>query len=220
MSRIDITKNKDLIITQFQKEPIIQDIINGLDSIIQKNHIDILCNLESSLSIDNAYGYFLDRLGNNFGYPRPSIPQNYFNYFGFNDSGSNFDNAPFYYGVVDPLTPVGDIIYKKLLKLWIKNIFYDGSFLDANKALILSLGKSYLINHYNLSASVVIYDEPAEIVYAIIKQDLVPQVAGIRYNEYSVKETGKKYFGFAGCIDAVGFNQAPFAKTIYKDDII
>ena len=220
MSCINLEDNDALVITQYETATNLKNIISGLNNIVQKYQFDILCEFENGLSIDNAFGWLLNRIGDNFGYPRPALPSGIYDYFGYDDNGTNYDQAPFYYGSTEPLVPASDIVYKTLLKAWIEGLFYDGSVLEANKALTFAFGKGYIIDHENLVADIVIWDQPYYLIYSIIKSGVIPKVAGVKYDRIIMRETNVNFFGFAGCEDVLGFDQAPFVRTVFNKDII
>lgn len=216
----DITNNSELIITQYQFSSNIVGIIDGLNNIIQNNQLNTLCQFESGVAIDNASGWSLDRIGWNHGYPRPALPSGEFDYFGFDNNGTNFDRAPFYYGSDEPLLPAGDVLYRKLLQAWVDGLFFDGSVYATNKILTEASGKGYIVDHENLKATVVIYDVPLYTLTAIIRTNIMPKVAGVKYDGYQYPETGKSYFGFAGQSNATNFYNATFVPTLYEEDIL
>lgn len=215
----DITKNIDLIITQYEYSPNLIGVIDCFNYLIQLKQLNILCDFEKGTSINNAFGWLLDRIGWNHGYPRPALPNGDFDYFGFDLNGTNFDQAPFYYGKDQPLIPAGDSLYKQLLKAWIDGLFFDGSVYQTNKILTEAFGKGYLVDHENLKVTVIIYDTPSYTISDIIRTGILPKVAGVQYNGYQYPQSSRKYFGFAGQTNATNFYKASFVPTLYEEDI-
>lgn len=181
MPCIDITNNSDLLITQYLESSKLKSIVNGFNSIMQQNQLKPLCDFEKGLAIDNAFGWLLNRLGANFGFKRPAIPSPANLYFGYNDNGTNYDQAPFYYGTKEPLVPVGDVLYKKLLKIWIRGLFYDGSVYQANQILTDVFGAGWISDNEDQTASINLVNVDEYTAKAVIITNVIPKVAGVRY---------------------------------------
>jgi hypothetical protein len=216
MPCIDITSNNDLVITQYGYSPKLKGVISGFTSLMQSNQLDTLCKFEKGLAIDNAFGWLLDRLGDNFGFKRPAIPSVSSLYFGFDQGGTNFDRAPFYYGTKEPLVPVGDVLYKKLLKIWIRGLFYDGSVYEANQILTDVLGKGYITDNEDQTANIVVYNIDELTAQALLITNVIPKVAGVRYSELQLVVDAVPPFGFG----YVGFGANAFVKTFNIKDYI
>lgn len=219
MTCVNITANNSLIITQYEYSDKLKGIISGINGLFQNYQLNTLCEFEEGLSIDNAFGWSLNRIGDNHGYPRPALPSGVFDYWGFDDNGTNYDQAPFFYGSAEDLVPAGDEIYKQLLRSWIKGLFYDGSVLDANKAIMYAFGKGYLIDHENLHASIVIFDQPYHVIFSVIRTGVIPRVAGIKYDNYIMQSSDTEFFGFDDA-SSVGFDQEAFVRTVFEEDIL
>lgn len=216
----DITNNSQLIITQYQFSPNLKGVIDGFNNLMQNEQLNVLCKFEEGLSIDNASSWLLDRIGINHGYPRPALPSGEFDYFGFDLNGTNFDQAPFFYGNDEPLIPAGDSLYRQLLKAWIDGLFFDGSVHETNKILTEAFGKGYIVDFENRKVTVVIFDTPAYTISAIIRTGILPKVAGVKYDGYLYPETGKSYFGFSGASNATNWFDGNFVPTLYEGDIL
>lgn len=214
MPCINIASNNDLIITQYADSTNLKSVISGFNSLTQSKQLDTLCKFENGLSIDNAFGWLLDRLGDNFGFKRPAIPSPNDLYFGYNLNGTNFDRAPFYYGTKEPLLPVGDVLYKKLLKIWVRGLFYDGSVYEANKALTDVLGKGYITDNEDQTANIVVYNIDVYTAQTLLITNVIPKVAGVRYSELQLVYDNEPPFGY----DYVGFGGNGFVKILNIKD--
>ena len=210
MSCLDITHNDNLIVSQYAQSDNLHNVAKKLNEVIQKEISDFFCNFEASMDIDKADLYFLDRIGDNLGYPRPSLPSGNFNYFGFDENGTNFDQNPFYYGVDSPLIPAGDDLYRKLLKCWVTKLFFDGSLSQLNYAIKTVFGNGFAIDHENLNITIVTFDTDNYLINAVKQTHVLPRNACVQYN-YQVINSESGYFGFAPFGSA--FNNAPFAKS-------
>ena len=123
---IYVTEYTKHIISQYKSSPKIKAIIDGFLDIIQQKQVATLCTLENDgIAIDKASGYLLDTIGENYGYPRPSIESN---------------------------IATDDEIYRKLIKLWTSNIYFGGTTLEVNAALTNAFGKGYLIDFNDMTA--------------------------------------------------------------------
>jgi len=212
----DISNNSQLLITQYEFSPNLKGVVDGFNNLMQSEQLDTLCEFETGLSINTASGWSLDRIGLNHGYPRPSLPSGDFNYFGFDNNGTNFDQAPFFSGFTEPLVPAGDDLYRQLLRAWIDGLFFDGSTYQTNVILTEAFGKGYLIDHENLTVDVVIYDTPIYTLSAIIRTGIIPKVAGVRYDKYIIPDSETEYLGFGS--GNTNFFQAQFPPTFYEED--
>lgn len=218
MTCVTNTTSNSLTIQQYSNATRLKALIAAFLDLIQKQMLNPLCDFEHGLSIDNAYGWLLNRIGDNHGYTRPALPQGVFDYWGFDFNGTNYDRSPYFYGSKEPLLPASDDLYRKLLKAWLKGLFYDGSVHEANEALCYAFGKGYLIDYENRTADVVIYDQDYTTMYSIIKTGIIPKVAGVRYYHYIMRKSNTPVFGFAGS-DEETFNQASFQRSINSGDI-
>ena len=185
---VDVTQYLNLVANQYQSSTKLRATISGILNIIQTYQIDTICEFNNNSSkIDNATGWLLDRIGINFGYARPTII---------------IDGSPI---VVD------DTIYKILLKLWIANIFYDGTTRAVNFALTNAFGKGFIVDYNNLSADVWVFNTPSDIIKAVVQTKILSKVAGVRYVYYRSILDIDTTFGFAGS-GCNTFNHGTFAN--------
>ena len=215
MPAITINDNIKLTITQYLKSTKLLALIGGLNGIIQDEQLAILSEFEKGLSIDKAAGWSLNRIGNNFGFKRPSFPSSDADFFGFDANGTNFDQAPFFYGSKSPLVAIGDVLYRKLLKIWIAGLFYDGSGFEVNKMLSDSLGAGYINDHGDLTATITLVDQDKLTIQAIYRTKVIAKVAGIKYGAYQSLISGVQAFGFG----TTGFGANSFVNIITGEQI-
>jgi hypothetical protein len=215
MPCIDITENSNLLITQYEKSSKLRSVVDGFNSLMQTRQLNTLCNFEKGLSIDNAFGWLLNRLGDNFGFKRPAIPSPGELYFGYNDGGTNFDRAPYYYGTKEPLVPVGDTLYKKLLKIWIRGLFYDGSVYQVNQMLTDILGHGWLSDNEDQTASINLVNVDEYTAKAVIITNVIPKVAAVRYATLRLIYSDDPFkFG------QTSFGTNGFVKTLIIKDLL
>lgn len=184
---IDVTKNINLTISQYQKAHKLKTLITSILSLIQKQQIDIIYTLLPKLSLDNADNWFLSRIGDNHGYKRPVLfDEEDYLFFGFDGWGKSFDQAPFFFGQVAPTIKLDDALYRKLLKAWILGLFDDGSTYNLNKILSYAFGQDcYAVDKNNLTVSIYLSStyntEQQKIIFSVL-----PKVAGVHYQLESI----------------------------------
>ena len=78
--------------------------------------IDALERMEEMRQVDTAEGVWLDYIGERVGLARPSA-EDYSRTFGFDDAGVGFDQGRMRdLGPVQPRTPIGDELYRRMIK--------------------------------------------------------------------------------------------------------
>ncbi len=179
---VDLTKNTDLIISQYANSLTLQTFITGIAEVLQDKIVDVLKQIQANKSVDVATDFFLDDIGANFGYVRPTLD-----------------------GVV-----ADDTLYRNLLKTWIFQLFYDGTTPFTNQVLKLIFSDGYVVDQLNMGATVVINRGAFTIqaVQDIITTGIIPRPAGVRFVYNILTGFGNFAFGFDGM--GKGFDQAPF----------
>ena len=196
---VNLLDNLKLLITQYQDSSKLIGIIRGLLKIIQDHQLETLYQFETGLSLDNATGWSLDRIGHNHGLPRPVANIEGSGYFGFDKGGKNYDNATFYYGAKDKLQPLGDAAYRTLLKVWLRRLFYDGSTYSLTKMLTEALkhpdgsGGGYVTENQKLHVTVTILAQNKITFEALCSLPIIPKTAGIHYDYVLVNKGEKPY---------------------------
>lgn len=196
---VNLIDNLALLVTQYQDSPKLKGIIAGLLTLLQQQQLDTLYQFEAGLLLDEATGWSLDRIGDNHGLPRPIANIEGSHYFGFDQGGTNFDQAPFYYGTKDKLQPLGDESYRKLLKVWLRRLFYDGSTYGLTKLLSEALthpdgsGGGYVTDHENLKVTVTILEQNRITFEALCSLPIIPKTAGIHYDYVLVNKDKVPY---------------------------
>jgi len=179
---LDLTKNTDLIISQYEKTFRTKTFITGIAEVLQAQIVDVAAQIQINKNIDVATGFFLDIIGSNFKYIRPRI---------------------------DDVIATDDF-YRSLLKVWIFQLFYDGTTLFANQVIKMIFADGYVIDNLGMGATVVINRGAftQQAVLDIIDTGIIPRPAGVKYTYDIVTGFGNFAFGFDGM--GVGFDQAPF----------
>lgn len=88
-----------------------------------------LAALQRQRSLETAEGVFLDRLGDLLGCPRPAVAADADDLFGFQGAGVPFDQGRLKdeRGFGDPVEPIADPLYRRLLRARRNTILGDGS---------------------------------------------------------------------------------------------
>lgn len=194
MACVDITSNGDLLITQYNASPKLHAIVDGLNAVVQTEQLNPLCLFEKGMALDYATGWLLDRIGHNHGLNRPVVRLAAGKYFGFEQGGLNYDRAPFFFGIKDRLLSLGDVAYRKLLRVWIMGLFYDGSTYGLTKILTEALrdingeGGGYALDHENKKVTVYIFDEDVVTFRALSELQIIPKAVGINYEYVAISK--------------------------------
>lgn len=211
-NELNLPKNVDLTVQQYKNTVRLKGLIAGIMEIMQDKLGNATCKYQDQMNIDEAEGYWLDRIGGIFGYPRPLIDAGEFVYFGFDGNGVGFDQGTFVPDDGDEaFVPAGDGLYRILLKAWINGLFTDGSLPSINKTIQTALGPNggHVIDNGDMSADVALHNIDINVLLTIARTGVIPKPAAVKYTYYLSTDS---VFGFDG--NGVGFDQAPFVTVI------
>lgn len=186
----DLTQQKALTIFQYKDSSVLQRLISNFLALGQKQFINSIAAFERGLALENATGWFLDRIGDNHGLPRPSVSPDDIKYFGFDLSGKNFEH-PFFFGTFNKLQPMNDDDYRTLLRVWIRGLFYRGSTYELITILNDCLDSGCKIFEKNLNIVVHIFGNNI-MLFRKLCQLAIPRTAGISY-EFYLKNSSNTY---------------------------
>ena len=118
MADVDVRTLESLIVQQFKNKPRLAALVRELLALIQGEFVTVLYSLERQMNLDTAVGAWLDHLGTRVGMTRPSVPDVGISYFGFDEAGVGFDQAPLrsVLPALATLLPMDDALYRLLLK--------------------------------------------------------------------------------------------------------
>ena len=106
----------ELLISQYRGSENVERVLQIWLDITQKEIYDAVAELQRQVVLDTSEGVWLDRIGNREGLPRPWA-RDPDAVFGFDDSGVGFDvGVMFDVETPDPLAPIGDPLYRALIK--------------------------------------------------------------------------------------------------------
>ncbi len=201
----------NVIARQYQQSPRILTIARQIDDIVQRELIDPARRIEEYVSVLEAPGFWLDRIGERFGIPRPSLRDGSYLAFGFDDAGVAFDQAPFEADRTGG-TPIADETYRRLILARGGQLLTDGSGPSLDNILDVAFGTGHYIDHQDLSVTVRIDGDfrPDELDL-ILDTGLLTKPAGVRIRNIIIVPSSNA-FGFDD--NGVAFDQAPFARII------
>lgn len=205
---IDVTTIAQWLAIQY-KDTNIQTLLTNIGKVGQVNLADVLNAILPQLDIYTATGVWLDFIGYKLGVPaRPATltdPDGPF--FGFDDGGVGFDQAPFKPESEDS-TPINDDSFRPFLLARAQQLITSCTLKNVRDILLLVFEDVAVIDNYNMTMSVIIYTEKsAALVQALLDSGVVPKPAGVRLY-VQVIFNGGETFGFNG--NGVGFDQQPF----------
>jgi hypothetical protein len=186
------------------KDTDLQDLLIQILTIMQAQFLDILAQYTDKYSIDTADGVWLDYVGYRLGvFNRPSY-ENPGEYFGFDDTGTGFDQAPFENLAL--LIPIDDDYFRAFLKARAQQLITDCSLESIRNALLLFFEEVFIIDNYDMTMSVnIITAIPLLIVRAVLDAGIITKPAAVGVSGQIVFDD---YFGFDDT--GTGFDQAPF----------
>lgn len=190
------------------KDTDLQELLSQILSIMQAQFIDVIKQYTDKYSIDTADGVWLDYVGYRLGvFSRPSY-ENPGEYFGFDDTGTGFDQAPFENDIL--LVPINDAYFRAFLKARAQQLITDCSIDSIQQALLFFFEQVFVTDNYNMTMSVnIVTNIPVLIVQAVIDAGIIIKPAAVGIN-------GQVVFGdFFGFDDTgTGFDQGPFVYEI------
>ncbi len=194
--QIDVTaQGRELLIQQYKTSPRLAALIDGLLTLVQRELIDPLCELQRCFRVADATGVWLDYLGLRLGYTRPTValPQIFF---GFDVTGwsgydatqhslnAGFDLAPFFptFAQLRLQQNVSDTYYRNLLAGRALFLRSDGS-IRAVEATLADLfeGGGVAVEAAGLIEAVVL-EESRPHFFDLVKagaEGLIPKPAGV-----------------------------------------
>lgn len=206
----DVSGNSSLLEGKPRESAELKAIVDGINGIIQDNLVDAADNIEKQISILTATGIWLDYIGSKIDYKRPRIAADDARWFGFDDSGVGFDQAPFTPGG-DTKVGIGDEEYRALLIVRGGQLLTDGSIPSMDATIQGAFGNGHYIDNGDMTLDVILDNsQPDLIIAAIVESGLITKPAGVRIREIYIRTlTGT--FGFDGA--GVGFDQGVFVRT-------
>ena len=121
----------DLLISEWQRQPVVDALVNALLDVARRYIDEPLRQLERMEDLKTAEGVWLDWIGDRSGYARPQVASTS-ERFGLDGSdGVGFDQGPF--ATVDPLgntDPVPDAQYRRLLEAHSRSLVGAGRMSD------------------------------------------------------------------------------------------
>ncbi|MCK5133235.1 MAG: DUF2612 domain-containing protein [Candidatus Sabulitectum sp.] len=206
----DITGNGNLLEGKPRQSITLRDIVDAINSIIQTELIDPVDDLEQQLSILTAAGIWLDYIGKKVDFPRPQLTVDDVIWFGFDDAGLGFDQAPFMPPGVDTVG-IDDESYRALLIVRGGQLLTDCSIPSMNTTIDGAFSTGRYIDNGNMTIDVIIDSDLSDaVIIAIAGSGIITKPAGVRINETFVLNTSGT-FGFDG--NGVGFDQGTFVRT-------
>ena len=204
----DLTVTAKWLAIQYQLTNV-DTLLRAISAVQETNLNAVMNQYVSKLNVDTADGVWLDYLGYRLGVlNRPSVARSG-DFFGFDGTGENFDQAPFASESADRV-PIDDDIYRKFLKSRALQLITDGTQQDIIDALKLVFEDAIVINNYNMTMSVfIITAMSTQVVEALIADGVIIRPAGV---EIIGQIVSGDLFGFDGT--ALGFDQAPFIQSI------
>lgn len=138
-----------IAINQFSRTraPVFRRFMDSMLSVRKIGADDPLDQISNQFSLLTAEGIGLDWIGDRLGLPRPGvrIPGEYF---GFDQAGRGFDQAPFYDPDINTgeESPVGDSTYRRLLQARAIQVHSNGSIRDMKAIADAIFGQSIWVN--------------------------------------------------------------------------
>ena len=182
-----ISTTVDLMIGQWRGSPallaLLQSFLDGVRSDLDEASL----RFELMQKVDTAEGVFLDYIAERIGIKRPFVTDNALDpRFGFDDAGEGFDNVPYKgEGVNDAVFPMGDAVFRKLLKARIVLLFADGSYESFRQAVHMIDPSANVQDMMNMKARVVTnFRDQFE---AADKAGALPRPAGVALDDAGVQ---------------------------------
>lgn len=97
---LDVRQHTSLIISQWQTAPRLKALAEGLLGAVQDWLVSPLINLENTQNLELARAAALDDIGERLHLSRDLVVPTDIEFFGFDDSGTGFDQAPFFSTII------------------------------------------------------------------------------------------------------------------------
>ena len=202
----------NVIIRQYQRSPRILGIAQRIDELVTRQLIDPAKEIERNISVLNAEGFWLDRIGERFDIERPAIGAGEYAVFGFEGNGVGFDQGPFTPDTGGG-TPIADDTYRRLILARGGQLLTDGSSPSLDNILNVAFGSGHYIDNQDLSVTVRIDgDFREDQLDLIVDTGLLTKPSGVRITDVIIVPNSG-FFGFDGS-GGVGFDQAPFVRSV------
>lgn len=209
----------DLLIWQYRAKPKAKATAALFDNQIATSLQDTI-NLIDVLNIDKAVGVNLDLVGRHIGQSR--VLQNYapIGFFGFKDglgampfSRKSKGGGRFYkyrYPIKQSVV-LNDDDYRFLIKARIIRNYQTATLPNLIDALAFILGDACVVtDNYDMTVTIQIPEvyKTRFKEFALEELDILPRGTGVKYNIIWGDLPIKKYFGFNGAPNALGFSKA------------
>lgn len=206
---MDVTLNSKKLILQ-DRGTNIQELLDGINAIIQEFLIEPTLELEAQNNVDTATSVFLDHIGTRIKLQRPGVPSETVESFGFDDNGVSFDQGNF--GTSAELDPVADVIFRRYLKARGGQLLTDGTIGHMSSVIQQAFEAGHYIDNQDMTMDVRI-DIPLEPweIDLMIETGLITKPAGVRIRYIYNTDSGSG-FGFDDNGD--NFDQSGFAQIV------
>lgn len=122
-----ITADTGLLLSQWQQAARLKAVTDAFLGIAQTEIQSPLDRLAVEQNLDTAAGAWLDRLGERLGVVRPSAAVSDADIFGFDNAGEPFDAFPLADAERPVTAPIGDALFRRILRARIVAIHSDGT---------------------------------------------------------------------------------------------
>ena len=122
-----ITADTGLLLSQWRDAAALKAITDIWLQIAQDEIQTPMDRLATEQNLDTASGWWLDRLGERLGVVRPSAPTSDADEFGFDAAGKPFDGFPLSDAERPVTAPIGDPLYRRILRARIVALHSDGT---------------------------------------------------------------------------------------------
>lgn len=134
---INVRNNADLLISQWKTAPRLQALARGLIGAVQESIIDPLTTLEDTQNLERADRAGLNDIGERLAIARSQEVPTDIEFFGFDMSGTGFDQAPFFSSLIGNILVEDeeDSAYREALRARGRMLLGGSSFTDFVRAL-------------------------------------------------------------------------------------
>ena len=146
---IRLSDRLDLLISQWVPNEKINDLLRRHYELIDDEFVHTLIVMEDMRELQTAFGVWLDYIGRRLGMDRPRTDQLRAESprIGFDGVtlARGFDQAPFQTvnNLYIPQVPVGDEVYRLMLRVWSGTLLTDGTIPDMNTAVQRAFTRAY-----------------------------------------------------------------------------
>ena len=183
---INIAERVDLLIPQYSEANRLLRLASNLNDIVEDRVIGFLRVIERAINPDESEGILLDWIGQRLGLPRPNVAGEDNVRLGFEgtfvEGGRSLSQAPFFDRTadIDSLEPIGDEIYRLLLKGRARRLRGGANRETIEAVLTIIFGNGYLDESGTPLECVVTAD--SDLIYGLVNgrlfETLIPRPAG------------------------------------------